>query len=104
MASSVSKPMAWLWVPVTTNFFMEQFEEMTLEAATHKPLCWFHYVDDMFIIWPHCPGKRISFLVHLNSVHENIHFTMEMKREGHLPFLDVDIFYKPDGSLGHSLP
>jgi hypothetical protein len=36
---------------------MEYFEEMALESATYKPLCWFHYVDDTFVIWPHGPGK-----------------------------------------------
>jgi hypothetical protein len=26
---------------------MEYFEEMALESATYKPLCWFRYVDDI---------------------------------------------------------
>jgi hypothetical protein len=30
-------------------------------------------------------------------------FTMEIKENGHLPFLDIDIYRKRDGSLGHSL-
>jgi hypothetical protein len=90
--------------PVTANYFMEYFEEMALEAATHKPLCLFCYVDDTFVIWPHGPGKLAEFLDHLNGVQENIKFTMEMEREGHLPFLDIDIYHKPDGLLGHSLP
>jgi hypothetical protein len=48
-------------------------------------------MDDTFVIWPHGQGKVADFLAHLNSVHENIHFTMETKRDGHLPFLDIDI-------------
>jgi hypothetical protein len=39
-------------------------------------------------------------LDHQNGVHENIKFTMETERDGHLPFLDIDIYRKPDGSLG----
>jgi hypothetical protein len=74
-------------------------QEMGLETATHKPLCWFRYVDDTFVIWPHGPGKLAEFLNHLNGVHENINFTME--RDGRLPFLDIDIYRKHDGSLGH---
>jgi hypothetical protein len=29
--------------------------------------------------------------------------TMETKSEGHFPFLDLDIYRKPDGSLGHKV-
>jgi hypothetical protein len=74
--------------PVIANYFMEYFEEMALEAAT---LCLFCYVDDTFIIWPHGHSKLAEFLDHLNGVQENIKFTMEMEREGHIPFLDIDI-------------
>jgi hypothetical protein len=35
------------------NFFMEDFEEVAPNWATHKSLCWFHYVDDIFVIRPH---------------------------------------------------
>jgi hypothetical protein len=76
-------------------------EEMAMESATYKPLCWFRYVDDTFVIWPHGSGKLVEFLDHLNGLHENIKFTMETEKDGHLPFLDNDIYRKPDGSLGH---
>jgi hypothetical protein len=58
-------------------------------------------VDDTFTIWPHGPDKLKDFLNHLNSIHECIQFTMETESEGHLPFLDIDIYRRPDGSLGH---
>jgi hypothetical protein len=32
--------------PVIANFYMEDFEEMALDQAPHKPLCWFCYMDD----------------------------------------------------------
>jgi hypothetical protein len=87
--------------PVIADFFMERFEETALEGAIHKPLCWFHYVDDTFVIWPHGPRKLSEFLDHLNIIHESIQFTMETERDGHLPLLDIDIYREPDGSLGH---
>jgi hypothetical protein len=31
---------------------MENLKEMVLNEAAHKPLSWFCYVDDTFIIWP----------------------------------------------------
>jgi hypothetical protein len=85
---------------VIANYFMEYFEEMALESATYKPLCWFRYVDDTFVIWPHGPGKLAEFLDHLNGLHENIKFTMETEKDSHLPFLDIDIYRKPQISLG----
>jgi hypothetical protein len=87
--------------PVIANFYMEDFEEMALDRAPHKPLCWFCYVDDTFVIWPHSPDRLRDFLDHLNSVHQSIQFTMEMERDSHLPFLDIEIYRRPDGSLGH---
>jgi hypothetical protein len=38
--------------PVIATYFMEYFEEMALETATHKPFCRVRYVDDTFVIWP----------------------------------------------------
>ncbi|PNF14479.1 hypothetical protein B7P43_G18379 [Cryptotermes secundus] len=80
---------------------MEDFEERALDLAPHKPRCWFRYVDDTFVIWPHGPDKLKDFLNHLNSIQQCIQFTMETETEGHLPFLDIDIYMRPDGSLGH---
>jgi hypothetical protein len=38
---------------VIANFFMEYFEKEAIEQAAHKPVCWFRFVDDNFVIWPH---------------------------------------------------
>ena len=43
--------------PVITNFFMEYFEGRALEEATNKPLRWFTYMDDTFVIWPLGPEQ-----------------------------------------------
>jgi hypothetical protein len=60
-------------------------------------------MDDTFVIWLHGPGKLSEFFYHLNSFHENIHFTMEIERDSHLPFFDIDICHKADGLLGHKV-
>ena len=87
--------------PVIVNFFMEYFEKRAIEQAPHKPMCWFRYVDDTFVILPHGKQRLGEFLNHLNGIHRNIQFTMEIEEEGHLPFLDIDIYRKPDSSPGH---
>jgi hypothetical protein len=69
--------------PVIGNFYMEDFEERALDLATHNSLCWFRYVDDTSVIWPHGPDKLKDFLNHLNSIHQSIQFTIETETEGH---------------------
>jgi retron-type reverse transcriptase len=57
---------------VIANFYMEDFEERVHDSAPHKPICWFCYMDDTFVIWPHVLNKLKDFLNHLNSIHECI--------------------------------
>jgi len=94
--------------PVTANMFLKDFEKKATEQATkateqatHKLACWFRYVDDTFVILPHGQKKLTEFLNHLNGLHK-IQFTMEIE-EGHLPFLDIDIYRKTGGFLGHKV-
>jgi len=86
--------------PVIANFYMENFEMRAIKKATHKPACWYRYVKDIFVICPHGKEKLTDFLNHLNGIHNNIQFTMELE-DGHLPFLDIDIYKKMDSYLGH---
>jgi len=87
---------------VISYFLMEDFKERASAYPTHKPMCWFHYADDTFAIWPHKIEKLQNFLDHLNVIHRNIQF-MEMERDGNLPFLDIHIYRRPDDSLGHKV-
>jgi len=89
--------------PVIANFYMEDFEMKAIEKATYKPASWYRYVDDNFLIWPHGNEKLTDFLNHLNGIHNNIQFTMEIEDEVHLRFLDIDLYRKTDGSLGHKV-
>jgi hypothetical protein len=95
--------------PVIADFFVEDFEAKAIQLAANKPTCWFRHVDDTFVIWPHGIDKLRNFLTHLNSINKNIQFTMETEEDNHLPFLDIDIYerpniYKrPDGTLGHKV-
>ena len=82
---------------------MVDFEKKATEQVAHKSVCWFRYVDDTFVFWPHGQKKLAEFLNHLNGLHNKIQFTMEKEKEGHLPFLDIGIYRKTDGSLGHKV-
>jgi hypothetical protein len=89
--------------PVVANFYMEHFEEQAMSSATRKPTRWYRYVDDTFVVWPHGKTELHGFLQHLNNIHLNIKFTMEVEQNGCLPFLDVLVGRRPDRSLGHSV-
>ena len=96
-------PMGSPLSPAMANIFMEDLEEKVLETSVYKPSCWFRYLDDTFVIWPHGKDALDDFLVHLNTAHSSIKFTMEIEENGKLPFLDVLVKRKEDGSLGHSV-
>ncbi|MGR8650110.1 hypothetical protein ACNGQH_25240, partial [Escherichia coli] len=87
--------------PVVANFFMEHFEQKALSSIDPKPRCWFRYVDDVFAVWSHGTEALSVFLDKINNVHPKIQFTLEVEKNGCLPFLDVLVCRKPDGSLGH---
>jgi hypothetical protein len=89
--------------PVVANFYMEHFEQTAIGTAIHKPTRWYRYVTNTFVVWPH--GKRVlqEFLKHLNGIHENINFIMKIEENGALPFLDVLVIRRLDGTLGHTV-
>jgi hypothetical protein len=87
--------------PLIANFYMEDFEIKAIETANHKPSCWYRYEDDTFVIRQNGKKKLEDFLNHLIGINNIIQFTIEA--EGHLPFLDIDIYRKRVGSLGHNV-
>ena len=89
--------------PVVANIFMEAFEQQILESCSFKPKCWFRYVDDTFVIWPHGRKELDTFLQFLNTQHPDIRFTMEVEANDCLPFLDVLVTRNTNGTLDHSV-
>jgi hypothetical protein len=86
---------------MVANIFMEHFDTLALNNFHLKPKCWFRFIDDTFVIWPHGLSSLTSFFNHLNSISPHIQFTMEKENNNSLPFLDVLITRLPDGSLTH---
>jgi hypothetical protein len=65
--------------PVIANYYMEHFEQ-AMSTASRKPTHWYRYVDDTFVVWPNGEEELHEFLDHLNNIHPNIKFTMEVKK------------------------
>ncbi|XP_047504100.1 uncharacterized protein LOC125049061 [Pieris napi] len=87
--------------PIVADIFMEDFEERALANTPVKPRLYKRYVDDTFVVLPN--DKISAFLAHLNSIHKNIKFTVEQENNNCLPFLDILIIRKADGTLGHTI-
>jgi hypothetical protein len=89
--------------PVIVELFIEDFAEEALNGADYRHLCWFQYVDDTSVVWPHGSEKLYELLNHLNSTKRNIQFSVVTESNGHLPFLAIDIRRRLGGSLGHTV-
>ena len=70
---------------------MLNFETTALMTADHQPTIWKQYVDDTFVIWPHGREKLEYFLHHINHLHKDITFTVEVEEDHKIAFLDVQI-------------
>jgi hypothetical protein len=89
--------------PIIANLFMEDLESKALISSPFQPKYWNRFVDDTFVIWPHGYDKLNEFANHLNKQSSHIKFTMEVEDKGSLPFLDVKVTKRLDGSLAHQV-
>ena len=89
--------------PIVANLFMENFEKKAIDSYPLKPKMWKRYVDDTNVLWPYGEQELNKFFEHLNSQSVDIKFTMEVEKNGSIPFLDVLVYKKTDGYLGHKV-
>lgn len=87
--------------PIVAKLYMEYFERKALNSYPLKPAWWKRFVDDTNLNWTHGKAELEMFFNHLNSISSEIKFTMELEENGKIPFLDVLISRKEDGTLGH---
>ena len=85
---------------VVANLYMAFFEELALETAPTRPRLLERYVDDTFCILR--KGSTKELLHHLNRVRPTIKFIVEQE-DGTLPFLDMLLRRREDGSLDVSV-
>ena len=88
--------------PIVTNLYVEDFEIKVINSSPQPPYFWKSFVDDTFTIIK--SSQKTSFLEHLNSIDQHIQFTSEESRQdGSMPFLDILIAPKEDGSLSTTI-
>ena len=77
--------------PVLANIFMGFHESKWLnECNLNKPKSYLRYVDDILAAFEK-ENDSLIFLNFLNNKHPNIKFTLEIKVNYSIPFIDVFI-------------
>ena len=88
--------------PSYANLFMGSLEATALENAPYKPLVWWRFIDDNFLIWTHGQDKLTDFITTLNHIHPTIKFTNETSATS-INFLDVTDILNNDNSISTDL-
>ena len=83
--------------PVIANIFMVHLEKQMIHRLSDKMSSWFRYVDDTFTFIKE--GEAESIKEALNGFHADIKFTYEVETDGRIPFLDVNVTRKDDGTF-----
>ena len=83
--------------PVVANIYMEYVEEAAIATSPSPVRFWRRYVDDTFCFLQESSVEVV--LNHLNSISPSINFTVEQETDSKLPFLDVLVSRKEDGTL-----
>lgn len=63
-------------LPMAANLYIQHSEKVASEISEFRPNVWYHYEND---VWPYGQENLHLFLQHLNNIHSNIKFTMEVE-------------------------
>ena len=84
--------------PSYAILFMSYLEENLLSSFPLKPLVWWRYIDDIFLLWEHGEEQLKNFLQYINSAHQTIKFTADYSTDK-INFLDVEVIRRGDTLL-----
>ena len=79
------------FAPAYANIDMAIFEEEVLKITPKKPLAYFRFLDDIFLIWQHSLDDFKQFFDIINNYRESIKFQYNIS-ETSVDFLDVTVF------------
>ena len=79
--------------PPYAIIFMDSLEKETLSNSLLKPLVWWRYIDDIFMVWENGEEELKKFLETLNCCHPTIKLTVEYSR-AKINFLDITVMKK----------
>ena len=76
--------------PPYAIIFMGDLEEKLFKDCDKKPVAWWRYIDDIFMLWQHSEKELEKCLEFLNCYYVTIKFTANYSREK-IHFLDVSV-------------
>ena len=81
--------------PLLADIFMDNFESNLLNnkeiSLINNIKFWYRYVNDVLYFWNSTDRKLDQFSSILNSINENIKFTIEKETDAKINFLDLTI-------------
>jgi hypothetical protein len=88
--------------PLLADVFMSKLEKTVLSSRIEQLDMYLRYVDDIFII---CSSEvnTSTLLEEFNQAHHAIKFTMEIESNEQLPFLDVLLRRREDGTISRNV-
>jgi len=75
--------------PILADIVLEDVEEAALDRLPVDLPFYFRYIDDILLA---APRNSLDLILEtFNSFHTRLKFTIEVSREGHISFLDVNL-------------
>ena len=71
---------------------MAALEENILNKVKKKPIFWWRYMDDIFLIWEHGEELLKEYINEINSFYPTIEFAADWSKEK-VNFLDVAVTF-----------
>ncbi|XP_073480204.1 uncharacterized protein [Aquarana catesbeiana] len=89
--------------PSYANLYLGEWEAMFLgdeglSMYTDHILCWYRYIDDLFIVWDGSIDLLRECLLRMNRNDFNLNFTMSFDKQC-ITFLDVEVCRGEEGSV-----
>lgn len=92
---AMGSPIAPIIADIVMNNLLDNITEKT---DVQLPFI-FKYVDDLILAVPEDSQSQDTILSYFNKFHPKLQFTMEIEKNGQIPFLDLLLIRRPDGSL-----
>ena len=87
IGKSISKPLAGIYM----HWFEKTFVFGEDSNFKENIVFWKRQMDDVFFIWKGTKEELELFVWHLNGYEYRVQLSLEVEKEGFLPFLDVGI-------------